>query len=203
MNRSADHRAGRLQPSAAILLFGAAVAATLTVAVHVRRQRRCIRALLADAQLDPLTGLPNRRQLAAGWARLPEAAILFIDLIGFRSINDRHGHLIGDQLLQQVARRLASVIPPPETLVRWGGDEFIAIVRRQQASQRRQALTNALATPFDLGTDPGPLSVRISARSSQSSNEIGLADALSAAAAALLTARADAAPADALQSGAA
>lgn len=84
---------------------------------------------------DQLTGLPNRRFFEE---RLDEAideaqrdgtraAILMIDLNGFKSINDSYGHEIGDRLLEHVARSLRHIVQPTETLARLGGDEFIII----------------------------------------------------------------------------
>ncbi len=85
---------------------------------------------------DPLTHLPNRRllmdrlqQALASSARFGrEGALLFIDLDNFKTINDTHGHQIGDQLLQQVAQRLVSVVREGDTVVRLGGDEFVVML---------------------------------------------------------------------------
>ncbi|PWE54670.1 sensor domain-containing diguanylate cyclase [Metarhizobium album] len=80
---------------------------------------------------DPLTGLPNRRHLTdlVGTMKAGEAiAALYLDLDGFKSVNDRFGHAIGDALLQQVAARLRQVLPPDATAARLGGDEFAVIL---------------------------------------------------------------------------
>lgn len=156
----------------------------------INRQQRRIRQLRDEARLDPLTGLPNRRQLTHCWERLPQGAdLLFIDLVGFRSVNNQHGHIIGDQLLQQVAQRLAQVVDAPESLLRWGGDEFVAIVRKDKAAQRLQQFADRLNTPFELGTLAGMNTVQISARFSKASDAVRLDDALHIAAAALLQQR--------------
>ncbi|MEP3430423.1 MAG: diguanylate cyclase [Roseibium sp.] len=88
------------------------------------------------AQYDGLTGLPNRVLLAD---RLNQAmararrhhqsiAIAFLDLDGFKAVNDTHGHAAGDQLLIEVANRFKSTLREEDTLARIGGDEFVAII---------------------------------------------------------------------------
>jgi diguanylate cyclase (GGDEF)-like protein len=85
---------------------------------------------------DTLTGLPNRRLL---WERLRQAlissirsgskhALLFVDLDGFKSLNDTLGHHIGDLLLQETARRIAGCVREVDTVARLGGDEFVIIL---------------------------------------------------------------------------
>lgn len=92
-------------------------------------QERSKRELGLRAHHDPLTGLLNRR----GWERLLTirtgtvlaGALLFIDLDGFKAINDRHGHRAGDEVLTAVARALTSTVRPNDVVARIGGDEFI------------------------------------------------------------------------------
>ncbi len=85
------------------------------------------------SRFDPLTELPNRAALQHHLTQvLPHAslarqlAVLFIDLDGFKEINDSLGHDAGDELLRTMARRLQAALRPQDTLVRWGGDEFVA-----------------------------------------------------------------------------
>ena len=88
------------------------------------------------AHHDPLTGLPNRLSLLARLEQaLPEArrygwnlALLFIDLDRFKVINDTLGHLVGDQLLMEVAGRLAATVRETDTVARLGGDEFVVLL---------------------------------------------------------------------------
>ncbi|GAA0921634.1 putative bifunctional diguanylate cyclase/phosphodiesterase [Nonomuraea longicatena] len=83
---------------------------------------------------DGVTGLPNRsyfaertREVLDGRA-VVQAAVIFLDLDGFTSVNDSVGHASGDYLLGQAARRLRGAVRPDDTLARWGGDEFAVLV---------------------------------------------------------------------------
>ncbi|PMB42213.1 diguanylate cyclase [Fischerella thermalis CCMEE 5330] len=86
---------------------------------------------------DPLTGLPNRKlfaeqlQESVEWARNNQLllGLLFIDLDGFKQVNDSLGHEIGDRLLMTVAQRLSNCLRGSDTVSRLGGDEFTAILR--------------------------------------------------------------------------
>ncbi|ATG74056.1 hypothetical protein AN401_09480 [Zobellella denitrificans] len=88
------------------------------------------------AHCDALTGLPNRvlladrlRQALARCRRQGGAvAVIYLDLDGFKAVNDRHGHGVGDELLIRVARRMQEVLRENDTLARLGGDEFVAVL---------------------------------------------------------------------------
>lgn len=88
------------------------------------------------AHHDVLTGLPNRLlltdrlrlSLAQEPRRGTNLAVVYLDLDGFKEINDRHGHDIGDQLLIALAQRMKSVLRDGDTLARLGGDEFVALL---------------------------------------------------------------------------
>ncbi len=90
----------------------------------------------AFAYHDELTGLPNRRllldhfrQARAHAQRCRERlAVLFIDLDGFKQVNDRYGHLAGDRILKDVAARLKDSVRDDETACRFGGDEFVVLL---------------------------------------------------------------------------
>ncbi|MGB3492949.1 MAG: CHASE2 domain-containing protein [Elainellaceae cyanobacterium] len=85
---------------------------------------------------DPLTGLPNRKLFqerliqAIEWAEYNEQliAVLFLDLDGFKAINDSFGHVVGDLLLKAVAKRLIGCLRSSDTVARLGGDEFVVIL---------------------------------------------------------------------------
>lgn len=102
---------------------------------------------------DPLTQLPNRRlllhrldrALAAGIHRLSYGALLFVDLDNFKILNDTRGHVVGDQLLIEVAQRLVTCVSPQDTVARVGGDEFMVLLSKlgngtHEAAQRSQAV---------------------------------------------------------------
>ena len=94
------------------------------------------------AFFDPLTQLPNRRLLmnrleqamASGSRRQRQAALLFIDLDNFKTLNDSYGHDRGDLLLQQVAQRLVACIREGDTVARLGGDEFVVMLEDLSSS---------------------------------------------------------------------
>lgn len=114
------------------------------------------------AVTDELTGLPNRRllsdrltqSLAIAKREQHIVAILYIDLDGFKLVNDTFGHTMGDVLLEQVAQRLRSRIRESDTLARIGGDEFTVLLTRlharEEATQVGRALLELLASEFDI-----------------------------------------------------
>lgn len=164
----------------------------IVLGVAVVRQRRRITQLLAEARHDPLTGLPNRRGLQIHWATSNDSkALILIDLVGFKAVNDSHGHIVGDTLLQQVAGRLAAAVPPPGLLARWGGDEFAATIPLDRVATQLSLFSNALAMAFDLSGGGGPREVRIGARTGMSAGEPELVHAVGAAARGLMEAKSE------------
>jgi diguanylate cyclase (GGDEF)-like protein len=113
---------------------------------------------------DPLTGLPNRRRLGE---RLQEtlartgrgagpAALLLVDLDRFKPVNDLHGHLTGDRLLQEVAGRLRTAARETDAVARLGGDEFAVVAELggggpEDSARLARRLVAALEAPFELG----------------------------------------------------
>lgn len=119
--------------------------------------------LLHDALHDPLTGLPNRALFSDRLKhsiicakRRPEYmfAVLFIDLDRFKVINDSLGHLVGDQLLISIARRLETCLRPGDTVARLGGDEFTILLEDIKeapvATRIADRVLEQLAVPFHL-----------------------------------------------------
>jgi diguanylate cyclase (GGDEF)-like protein len=137
-----------------------AVSGTLLDITERMRAEEQVRTL---AFQDPLTGLCNRARffdlLGSARSQVQDGngeplALLFLDLDGFKAINDRYGHDAGDQLLRQVADRLRQTVPPHEPLCRFGGDEFLVLIRAGGGAQALQALAQrilaTIATPFDV-----------------------------------------------------
>ncbi len=140
--------------------------ARVTSFVDISERKKQEEKILYQATYDALTGLPNRtlcrdrieqaiRAARRGNYRL---ALMFVDLDDFKAVNDTMGHDIGDELLQQVARRMQSCVRAEDTVARQGGDEFLILLGRiDQAADVNtieEKLLQAFSTPFDLcGTE--------------------------------------------------
>lgn len=110
--------------------------------VDVTEQKRYQLAVEHIAFHDNMTGLPNRllledrmAQSLATTARTKQfLSVCFIDLDGFKAINDKYGHAAGDAVLKQVAERLQSCVRPSDTVARLGGDEFVILFTQLDAT---------------------------------------------------------------------
>jgi diguanylate cyclase (GGDEF)-like protein len=106
---------------------------------------------------DALTGLPNRalimdraeQMLAHARRNGTEASAMFMDLDGFKGVNDTFGHPVGDELLRTVAERIGGVLRETDTIGRLGGDEFVVLVEGG-AAQIAERILEVLREPFDL-----------------------------------------------------
>ena len=106
------------------------------------------------ARTDELTGLANRRRLLAeidNFSKV-EGALMLLDLDGFKPINDKHGHEIGDRILREVAKRFNRTLPQGALLARLGGDEFGVLVRGsyEEALESAHALRASVSYPFSI-----------------------------------------------------
>src|SRR5699024_10712353 len=113
------------------------------------------------ANIDTLTSVPNRGSMLFALKRAihkcqPEkfCALLFMDLDGFKPVNDQHGHQVGDKLLRQVAQRLRNTIREDDFVGRYGGDEFLMIINqlpsKANSAARSQAIIERLSMPYQV-----------------------------------------------------
>ncbi len=128
-----DHFNHNLQYLAriAVTLAGGLIAWMLYALIRSRAE------LARLVMFDSLTGLPNRRLLTdrarvafARQHRHPDqaCALLFLDMDGFKDVNDRYGHNTGDTVLREIARRCRATVRAEDTIARWGGDEFVVLM---------------------------------------------------------------------------
>ena len=124
------------------------------------------------AQQDPLTGLPNRslfhnilkQTLAAAQRYGRTFAVIFLDLDGFKTINDTLGHAAGDELIRGVGKRLKNSVRESDMVARLGGDEFVVLLNEVSArdvDRVADKLLNALSSPVQLGEEYRTLSASI------------------------------------------
>ncbi|MFY8031751.1 MAG: GGDEF domain-containing protein [Devosia sp.] len=126
------------------------------LARDLEARRRAAREM---ATSDPLTGLANRRGFAelldANFGAGTPVSLLYLDLDGFKQVNDRFGHAAGDQLLQGVAQRLQTAVGPDDFVARLGGDEFVVLRRgpatREQLCELAGGIHEKLTLAYELG----------------------------------------------------
>jgi diguanylate cyclase len=135
-------------------------------------RRTAQKALTVMAYRDGLTQLANRAALYDSIAAAlrdtddQSTALLFIDLDGFKQVNDQHGHLVGDAVLTEIARRLSGAVRGDDMVARHGGDEFVVLLRHLPADQadERAALTlERIATAVSAPIEISSLSVSVGA----------------------------------------
>ncbi len=150
-----------LEGSALLHLVAGLSALLILLVVHLAGQRRLLRETrlalmrelelgqrsLKDSMSDPLTGLFNRRYMdylleveASRAGRTGGTfSLLMVDVDGFKQINDRHGHVAGDRFLKQVSDVLERTFRKSDVVIRFGGDEFVALLPNTSESQARIA----------------------------------------------------------------
>lgn len=149
------------------------------LAREVKERIRAENAAIELASSDPLTGLHNRRALAEQGSRMLQTAreqnrvvaVLLFDLDHFKSVNDRHGHAVGDALLRQVADEMRRLLPTSALLARLGGDEFACAVvfdRDDKISADRiaYAIVDRLSDQFEISDIMAHISVSVGIASS-------------------------------------
>ncbi len=118
--------------------------------------------LESQAFHDGLTGLANRRLLSdrlahqIGQARRTQrpVAVLLLDVDGFKEVNDRHGHEVGDELLCHLGRRFSNVLRPGDTLARLGGDEFVVVAPLGRPTDATIIAEKLISASESVTTDP-------------------------------------------------
>jgi diguanylate cyclase (GGDEF)-like protein/PAS domain S-box-containing protein len=116
---------------------GGKLSGSVIVFRDVSKAKALAEQIVYASQHDSLTGLPNRtllidrinQAIALSWRNMDQVAVLFLDLDGFKHINDSLGHLTGDRLLQSIATRLQECVRNPDTVCRLGGDEFVILLQ--------------------------------------------------------------------------
>lgn len=139
-----------------------------SIALERHRRMERIRFL---ALHDPLTGLPNRsllnehlgRNLRRAHREGQQFALMFIDLDGFKLINDRHGHDAGDDLLSVLAGRMTDQLRGTDTCARIGGDEFVVMLETVQSPESATQVADKILQCLSTPVQRGPLSLQVSA----------------------------------------
>jgi diguanylate cyclase (GGDEF)-like protein len=173
-------------PTAYRLGLLAAIAVAGGFALATIRERRRARRAEAEAQVDPLTGLANRRafdrRLAEEWERSQRyghpLGVLMLDLDGFKQINDTRGHKEGDRILREAAARIANRLRTVDLAARYGGDEFAAICPETE-DEGLESL--ALSLERCLAGLPVGASIGIAARRPEDENPLDLLERADAA----------------------
>jgi diguanylate cyclase (GGDEF)-like protein/PAS domain S-box-containing protein len=128
------------------------VIGAVTVVRDVTVARAMAQQMAHSAQHDGLTGLPNRmllndrikQAIALALRHMKKVAVLFLDLDGFKHINDSLGHQIGDKLLQSIAKRLVDCLRASDTISRQGGDEFVVLLSEMDQSDEAAILARRI-----------------------------------------------------------
>lgn len=147
--------------------------ATVCISRDITEQALAEEKIWHNAHHDFLTGLPNRRlfldrleqEIRHAKRGSLSLAVLFMDLDGFKEVNDTLGHEAGDRLLSVVAERLIGCVREGDTVARLGGDEFAVVLvgakQREDVERVAQAIVDALAMPFHVAQAPVLISVSI------------------------------------------
>ncbi len=181
-------------PNTSLLLLqgfiGVAAATSLVIAAALAQRRRAEQTLLQWSTIDPLTELPNYRQLTIVLERELQRtqrtgrdfALLLLDLDHLKRINDTEGHLVGSRALCRVADVLRGACRSVDTPARYGGDEFAVVLPESDAGEARQLadrITDALARDTELPRLSVSIGVAVSPRDGGSVETlIGAADQL-------------------------
>jgi diguanylate cyclase (GGDEF)-like protein len=172
INVDVIERPDRLRASADLELRLRGLASQAAIAIT---NTRLVDEIRHQALHDHLTGLPNRllvvdraeQMLARAQRHSTDIALMFVDLDGFKDVNDTLGHHAGDQILKEVAARFSAVIRDTDTVGRLGGDEFVVLTECAGLAPRPEVVAerilNSLSQPFQLGGErTSPISISAS-----------------------------------------
>ncbi|QHJ01690.1 diguanylate cyclase [Xylophilus rhododendri] len=142
----------RLETALALVEPGEGDITTISTESPARYLQDIIDGLCSLSLRDPLTGLANRRQFRAAVdreidrvARSGESALLLmLDIDRFKAVNDSYGHLVGDHVLQTVARTLTACVRPMDVLARYGGEEFAIVLPGCQSAAFGQVVAERI-----------------------------------------------------------
>jgi diguanylate cyclase (GGDEF)-like protein len=179
-----DLRSGREGEDVWLRVHASRVERTpLIVATHtdVTNHVRAHHSASWEAQHDHLTQLPNRAYLhdllttSLQSADRQPVTLLFVDIDEFKSVNDRLGHDVGDDLLRAIAERLVHCTRAGDTVARLGGDEFVVVshpAAPSHAHRLERRLRRAFDEPFALGSAPTSISVSIGVATATSADDV-------------------------------
>jgi diguanylate cyclase (GGDEF)-like protein len=135
------------------------------ILVHAQREAALAETMRIRARTDDLTGILNRRGAEEVLSERPKEVtwtVAIADCDDFKSINDQHGHLVGDEYLRAIAQRLRASLPDKDLLARWGGDEFmLAVALPQETAARVFERVHRHVVDSPIGTAVGPLTARL------------------------------------------
>lgn len=152
---------------------GGTLSGYVAVLSDITRRKKAEAELVRQATRDSLTGLPNRSLLHSLMAEAVEraegqgtrCAVLFVDLDGFKAVNDTHGHDVGDELLKDAARRLRAALRATDEVGRLGGDEFVVLLNDvagpADAGAVAAKVVAALSVPFVVDTVTAEVSASV------------------------------------------
>jgi diguanylate cyclase (GGDEF)-like protein/PAS domain S-box-containing protein len=128
---------------------------------------RRLMAAQRETYVDPLTGLANRRHLedalrGGAWLTSRTRSAIVMDIDRFKAINDAHGHLVGDEVLTEVGRRLLAGVRDSDLLARWGGEEFCVLTLGGSSTRALADRLHAAIGATPIQTSAGALAVTIS-----------------------------------------
>jgi diguanylate cyclase (GGDEF)-like protein len=151
---------------------------------ELRERSKRERELLFKSMHDELTGLPNRAALFHHLENEVDETVglLFIDLDGFKSVNDRHGHLVGDEVLKMIGSRLRGGVRSDDLVYRLAGDEFVIVCRAEDDLETlRRRLQEMIELPVEVGDDYVFISASVGCTAAEAGGPDGARGALQAA----------------------